>query len=84
MTSAIQKAAQAIKQSNFLLICAGAGIGVDSGLPDFRGNEGFWRAYPPMGKLGLSLPEVSTPSWFFNDPSFAWGCLLYTSDAADE
>ena len=28
-------------------ITAGAGMGVDSGLPDFRGPEGFWRAYPP-------------------------------------
>ena len=23
-------------------------MGVDSGLPDFRGREGFWRAYPPL------------------------------------
>jgi hypothetical protein len=28
--------------------------GVDSGLPDFRGKEGFWKAYPPMAKLGLN------------------------------
>ena len=31
-------AAKAIKNSHALLITAGAGIGVDSGLPDFRGN----------------------------------------------
>lgn len=30
-----------IKQADALLICAGAGMGVDSGLPDFRGNHGF-------------------------------------------
>lgn len=23
---------------------AGAGMGVDSGVPDFRGNDGFWKA----------------------------------------
>jgi len=28
-----------------LVIAAGAGMGVDSGLPDFRGPEGFWRTY---------------------------------------
>ena len=31
---------------------------VDSGLPDFRGNEGFWRAYPPLAKLGLQFHEM--------------------------
>ena len=31
------------------IITAGAGMGVDSGLPDFRGKEGFWKAYPPFG-----------------------------------
>ena len=71
--SNIQKAVQAISNANFLMICAGAGIGVDSGLPDFRGNEGFWKAYPPIRKLGLSLPEVSNPRWFYEDPRFAWG-----------
>ena len=34
-----------------LLVAAGAGMGVDSGLPDFRGDEGFWRAYPPFAAL---------------------------------
>ena len=39
-------AAKAIKNSQAMLITAGAGMGVDSGLPDFRGNQGLWRAYP--------------------------------------
>jgi NAD-dependent SIR2 family protein deacetylase len=55
------------------LITAGAGLGVDSGLPDFRGNEGFWRAYPPMKKLGVSFSEMANPAWFAKDPAFAWG-----------
>ncbi|TFG99336.1 MAG: NAD-dependent deacetylase [Calditrichales bacterium] len=55
-----------------ILITAGAGIGVDSGLPDFRGNEGFWRAYPPIAKLGISFTEMANPSWFDRDPGLAW------------
>ena len=41
-----KKAAEAVKSSRALVITAGAGMGVDSGLPDFRGSKGFWTAYP--------------------------------------
>jgi len=67
------EAARAIKKADFILLTSGAGLGVDSGLPDFRGPEGFWRAYPPMQKLGLRFEQMSTPSWFTKDPNFAWG-----------
>jgi NAD-dependent SIR2 family protein deacetylase len=56
-----------------LLITAGAGMGVDSGLPDFRGNEGFWKAYPALGKSKLSFAEMADPSWFDKNPRLAWG-----------
>jgi NAD-dependent SIR2 family protein deacetylase len=46
-------------------------MGVDSGLPDFRGDDGFWKAYPPF--RGRSFVEMSNPMWFFDDPSQAWG-----------
>lgn len=38
--------ANLIGQADGLPITASAGLGVDSGLPDFRGKKGFWRAYP--------------------------------------
>ena len=69
----IERAAKAVKQANCIIITAGAGMGVDSGLPDFRGPEGLWKAYPPLQKRGLTLPETSNPRWFDNDPKFAWG-----------
>jgi NAD-dependent SIR2 family protein deacetylase len=46
---------------------------VDSGLPDFRGNQGFWNAYPPLARRGLSFVEMANPSWFDRDPAVAWG-----------
>lgn len=73
MSEAIARAAAAIRDASALLVTAGAGMGVDSGLPDFRGNEGFWRAYPPYAKLGLSFAELANPRWFARDPAFAWG-----------
>src|SRR5687768_6901573 len=71
--NAIEAAARAIDVADALLICAGAGMGVDSGLPDFRGPEGFWRAYPAIAKLGLRFEEMANPRWFKRDPALAWG-----------
>ena len=69
----LEHAAAIIKEAEVFVITAGAGMGVDSGLPDFRGNHGFWNAYPAYDRLGLSFVECATPTHFTNDPSFAWG-----------
>lgn len=68
-----RRAADAIASADALLITAGAGMGVDSGMPDFRGPEGFWRAYPPYRELGLRFEEMANPRWFAVDPALAWG-----------
>ncbi len=65
--------AEIIKQSEVLVITAGAGIGVDSGLPDFRGERGFWKAYPMYEKLGLNFYDCANPVHFKKDPAFGWG-----------
>jgi NAD-dependent SIR2 family protein deacetylase len=67
----LRNAADAIAGADALLIGAGAGMGVDSGLPDFRGDTGFWKAYPPF--RGRSFADISTPHWFRTDPALAWG-----------
>ena len=72
-SDACRLAAAAIAAADAILIGAGAGLGVDSGLPDFRGNEGFWQAYPPFKKLGLSFVKLANPYWFRADPQQAWG-----------
>ena len=68
-----RRAAELLDGAGALLICAGAGMGVDSGLPDFRGGEGFWRAYPPYARLGLRFEEIADPRHFAEDPELAWG-----------
>ena len=45
----LEAAAELISQADALIITAGAGMGVDSGLPDFRSKDGFWKAYPALG-----------------------------------
>jgi NAD-dependent SIR2 family protein deacetylase len=72
-TSQLDQAAEAIVNAHALVIAAGAGMGVDSGLPDFRGAQGFWRAYPPYEKLRLDFVTLANPRWFQSDPTLAWG-----------
>lgn len=73
MNGEIRRAAEFIGQADGLLICAGAGMGVDSGLPDFRGDEGFWNAYPALRKSGIQFQSIATPRTFWADPELAWG-----------
>ena len=69
----IQVAAEVVARAEALLITAGAGMGVDSGLPDFRGPEGFWRAYPAYRRLGFNFVDMANADGFRRDPALAWG-----------
>lgn len=67
------QAVQWLDEADALIITAGAGMGVDSGLPDFRGNAGLWRAYPALRCAGLDFVSVASPRTFEEDPHLAWG-----------
>lgn len=67
------RAAEEVRRAGALVVAAGAGMGVDSGLPDFRGDRGFWKAYPPYERLGLSFVDAANPIHFDDDPPFGWG-----------
>ncbi|GGY53666.1 SIR2 family NAD-dependent protein deacylase [Pseudoduganella albidiflava] len=69
----LDRAAGLIRQADALVVAAGAGMGVDSGLPDFRGNEGFWRAYPALGAAGIAFTTAASPATFKENLSLAWG-----------
>lgn len=68
----LSQARKMILECDAVLIAAGAGMGVDSGLPDFRGNEGFWKEYPVAKVRGLSFEALANPEWFEYDPTLAW------------
>lgn len=72
MEHEIEIAREIIQKADAVYITAGAGMGVDSGLPDFRGNEGFWKAYPVIAHLGYSFSQMANPEWFETDPHLAW------------
>lgn len=69
----IERAAHLVRQADGLLITAGAGMGVDSNLPDFRGKEGLWKHYPALGNLQMGFMDIASPETFVNDPTLAWG-----------
>jgi NAD-dependent SIR2 family protein deacetylase len=69
----IARAAQLLAEAEALIITAGAGMGVDSGLPDFRGEAGMWRAYPALGRARLRFDEIADPRRFEDKPRLAWG-----------
>lgn len=89
LEEACRIAAKWLRQADGLLITAGAGMGVDSGLPDFRGNQGFWNAYPVLGLRGISFVDAANPRTFALDPHLAWGfyghrLLLYRDTVPHE
>ena len=48
MSNRIQELSNLIKNSNRIIILTGAGISTDSGLPDFRSDNGFWKSNKPI------------------------------------
>jgi NAD-dependent SIR2 family protein deacetylase len=73
----IKTVANIITAADALLIAAGAGMGVDSGLPDFRGMGGLYNDYPPFAKLGTNYMEMTRPSGLRRHPRLAWGFWGY-------
>ena len=73
LDSLIDRAATLIDEADALIVAAGAGMGIDSGLPDFRGNAGFWKAYPALGKARLEFQQIASPDAFRSAPARAWG-----------
>ncbi len=80
LTRAYAAAATAISNAHTLIITAGAGAGVDSGLPDYRGNQGFWKAYPMYAPLGINYYDAADPVHFSADPAFGWGFYAHRID----
>ena len=46
------------------MVITGAGVSADSGIPTYRGHNGYWRNMNPM--------ELATPEAFHANPSLVW------------
>lgn len=47
-------------------------MGVDSGLPDFRGAQGFWTNYKPF-RNKFKFYECANPRFLHEHPRLFWG-----------
>ncbi|HEY5532692.1 MAG TPA: NAD-dependent deacylase [Candidatus Anoxymicrobiaceae bacterium] len=64
METDIIKAARMIRAANKVIALTGAGISVESGIPDFRSPGGLWTRYDPS--------VYATFESFVNDPTKFW------------
>ena len=69
----LAQAAHWIRAATSMVVAAGAGMGIASGLPDFCGDNGFWRAYPALGRSHLHFEDIAPPRAFDQHPATAWG-----------
>jgi len=56
--------AQKLKDSRKIVFVTGAGISQESGIPTFRGKDGYWRKYDPMKLASIDV--------FYDDPKLVW------------
>ncbi|WP_250482553.1 Sir2 family NAD-dependent protein deacetylase [Caballeronia sp. GACF5] len=68
----IARAAQLIRTAEALVIAAGAGMSVDSGLPAFRGSGGLWTTLMPAGMSERQLGSLTQGDCLTKRPSQAW------------
>ncbi len=67
MKELIQQASDIIINSSMTLALTGAGISVESGIPDFRSAGGLWSKFDPA--------EYATITAFRANPEKVWGML---------
>ncbi len=66
------KCADLFLKSQHAIALTGAGISVESGIPDFRSRDGLWSRYDPM--------EYATIGSFRANPAKVWKMLLEMDD----
>ncbi len=70
--SALRQAAKLLAESEYTVALSGAGLSVDSGIPDFRSKGGLWERFDPMIYAHIAS--------FKQDPEKVWVMLREMSD----
>ncbi len=64
---------EAAASGGLVVVLTGAGISADSGIPTFRGKEGYWR----VGSVNYHPQELATSSAFARVPHDVWRWYLH-------
>ena len=64
MNNPYENAAHAVRSGTCVVAVTGAGISVESGIPDFRGPHGIWTKYP--------IEQFATIGAFLANPARVW------------
>ncbi len=75
MMDLLDQAADIIIKGRFNIALTGAGISVESGIPDFRSKGGLWTKYDPA--------EYATISAFKDDPEKVWKMIKEMDELLD-
>ena len=65
--------AETVRSKSRITVLTGAGISAESGIPTFRGPEGFWT----VGSREYHPQEMATFTMFSKDPESVWVWYLY-------
>jgi NAD-dependent deacetylase len=65
-----------LADSKHIVVLTGAGVSAESGMPTFRGEDGFWRKYNAM--------DLATPEAFERDPKLVWEWYDYRRGILDK
>jgi NAD-dependent deacetylase len=63
----------ALKRPGLCLFLTGAGVSAESGIPTFRGEDGYWR----VGSRNYHAAELATRAQFARTPAAVWGWYLH-------
>lgn len=74
ITGALEKRlAEAAREDQRISVLTGAGISAESGIPTFRGPEGYWT----VGSAVYQPQEMATLTMFRRNPEAVWAWYLY-------
>ncbi len=62
-----------------VVVLTGAGISAESGIPTFRGPEGYWKA----GSINYQPQEIGTLKMFKQSPKEVWKWFLFRKTVCD-
>lgn len=66
--SDIERARKILQQAEKVLVITGAGISAESGIPTFRGENGYWRSH--------KAEDLASPQGFQANPRLVWDWYL--------